>query len=65
MEIIIKCDCGNKITIPAYPRKYTQFTDHLATQQFYLTKTVIKNNDIKEFQIICNKCKTWICLGVD
>ena len=29
MNIIIKCDCGNEITVPAPAGKYTQFRDYL------------------------------------
>ena len=29
MNIIIKCDCGNEITVPAPAGKYTQFRDFL------------------------------------
>ena len=48
MEIIIKCDCGNEITIPAPAGKYTQFRDYLETKQFHFGKTEIKNGELKE-----------------
>ena len=65
MEIIIKCDCGNEITIPAPAGKYTQFRDYLETQKFYLGKAEIKNGKLKEFTIECDKCRRNITLGVD
>ena len=65
MNIKIECDCGNKITIPAPSKKYTQFRDWLETQQFHFGKAKIKNNELKEIRIECNKCKTWIDLSVD
>ena len=65
MEIIIKCDCGNEITIPAPVGKYTQFRDYLETKQFHFGKTVIKNGEINEFKVECDKCKRQITLGVD
>lgn len=65
MEIIIKCDCGNEITIPAPAGKYTQFRDYLETQRFYLDKAEIKNGKLKEFTIECDKCRRYITLGVD
>ena len=42
MQIIIKCDCGNEITITAPAGKYTQFRDYLETKQFHFGKTEIK-----------------------
>ena len=65
MEIIIKCDCGNEITIPAPSGKYTQFRDYLETKQFHFGKTEIKNGELKEFKLECDKCKRQITLGVD
>ena len=65
MEIIIKCDCGNEITIPAPAGKYTQFRDYLETQKFHLCKAEIKNGELKEFMIECDKCRRYITLGVD
>lgn len=65
MEIIIKCDCGNEITIPAPVRKYTQFREYLETKQFHLGKTEIKNGELKEFTIECDKCRRYITLGIN
>ena len=65
MQIIIKCDCGNEITIPAPAGKYTQFRDYLGTKQFHFGNTEIKNGELKEFKIECDKCKCQITLGVD
>lgn len=57
MNIIIKCDCGNEITIPAPAGKYTQFRDWLETKQFHFGKTEIKNGELKKFKLECDKCK--------
>ena len=65
MQIIIKCDCGNEITIPAPSGKYTQFRDYLETKQFHFGKAEIKNGELKEFKLECDKCKRQIILGVD
>ena len=65
MKIIIKCDCGNEITITAPAGKYTQFRDYLGAQQFRFVATEIKSGELKEFEIECNKCKKHIVLGVD
>lgn len=65
MEIIIKCDCDNEITIPAPAGKYTQFKDYLKTRQFHFGTTEIKNGALKEFKIECNMCKRQITLGID
>ena len=51
MQIIIKCDCGNEITIPAPAGKYTQLRDYLETKQFHFGKAEIKNGELKEFKI--------------
>lgn len=42
MNIIIKCECGNEITVPAPAGKYTQFRDYLKTKHFHFGKTEIK-----------------------
>lgn len=65
MQIIIKCDCGNEITIPALAGKHTQFRDWLETKQFHFGKAEIKNRELKGFKLECDKCKRQITLGVD
>ena len=45
--------------------KYTQFRDYLETKQFHFGKTEIKNGELKEFKLECDKCKRQITLGVD
>lgn len=65
MQIIIKCDCGNEITLTAPAGKYTQFRDWLETKQFHFGKAEIKNGELKEFKLECDKCKRQITLGVD
>lgn len=65
MNVKIKCDCGNEITIPAPAGKYTQFRDYLETKQFHFGTAEIKNGILKEFKIECDKCKKQITLGVD
>lgn len=65
MEITIKCDCGNEVIISAPAGKCTQFRDYLETKQFLFGKTEIKNGELKEFKLECDKCKRQITLGVD
>ena len=65
MQIIIRCDCGNEITIPAPAGKYTQFRDYLETKRFHFGKTEIKAGALKEFKIECDVCKKHVILGVD
>lgn len=65
MDIIIKCECGNELTIPAPSGKYTQFRDYLETKHFHFGRTEIKNGTLKEFKIDCEACKRQITLGVD
>lgn len=65
MNIIIKCDCGNEIIIPAPAGKYTQFRDWLEIRQFHFGKAEIKNGELEEFKLECDKCKRQITLGVD
>ena len=50
MKIIIKCDCGNEITITAPAGKYTQFRDYLETKQFHFSKTETKKQRIEGIQ---------------
>ncbi len=42
MQIIIQCDCGNKIAIPTPSGEYTQFRDYLETKQFHFGKTELR-----------------------
>lgn len=65
MEIIIKCDCSNEITIPARAYKYTKFKDYLKTRQFHFGTIEIKNGALKEFKIESDMCKRQITLGID
>lgn len=65
MKIVIECDCGNNTIIIAQANKYTQLRDNLQQKGFYLDVSKIKNNKANGFDIICNKCKRQISLGVD
>lgn len=65
MIIMIKCDCGNEVIIPAHAGKYTQFRDNLAAKKFRFGSTEIKNEVLKEFKIECDVCRKQITLGVD
>ena len=38
---------------------------YLETKQFHFGKTEIKNGELKEFKLECDKCKRQITLGVD
>ena len=65
MNIIIECDCGNKVMVPAPLRKYTQLRDWLETQNFSYDGEEVLNGKLQEFRIRCNHCKSWITLGVN
>jgi hypothetical protein len=65
MKLIIECECGNKLTITAPPKKYLQLRDNLETKQFHNDGAEIKDGKVKELRISCDKCRNWITLGVD
>lgn len=65
MQIIIECDCGNKITILAQRNKITQFRDCLEKNNFRYLDEKITEGKVGELRIFCNKCKSWIDLAVD
>ncbi len=65
MQIIIECDCGNKVTISASKNKLTQFRDCLLESGFRYLDERITNGEVKELRIFCKQCKSWIDLGVD
>lgn len=65
MQIIIKCDCGNMVTISALNNKITQFRDCLEKKGFHYLDEKITNGEVKELRIFCKQCKSWIDLGVD
>lgn len=66
MKLIIECECGNKITMTALPKKYIQLRDKLETQEFRFGGAEYdKNSKVKEFRVCCDKCKNYILLGVD
>ncbi len=65
MKLTIECECGNKITLSAPPKKYLQLRDNLEAQQFRYDGADIKSGTVKEFRICCDKCKNWITIGVD
>lgn len=65
MKITIKCECGNELIITAPASKSTQFRDYLSSNRFYFGNVKIKENELKEFMIQCDKCKQWIILSVD
>ena len=65
MQIIIKCDCGNMVTISALNNKITQFRDCLEKNDFRYLDGKITGGKVKELRIFCNQCKSWIDLGVD
>lgn len=65
MNILIKCDCGNKIEMDVCPKKYLQLRDNLERGNFCFDGAEIKDNKLKEFRIRCCKCNNWITLGVE
>lgn len=65
MNIVIKCDCGNKVELKAPSKKYTQLRDYLEKDEFRYDGAEFEGDKLKEFRIQCCKCKNWITLGVD
>lgn len=65
MKITIECDCGNEVILSALPNKYTQLRDSLENQYFLYDGEDISAGKLKEIRIKCNKCNSWIALGVD
>ena len=65
MKITIECECGNRITMSAPEKKYLQFRDNLETEEFRYDGAVIKDGELKEFRICCDRCHNWVTLGVD
>ena len=65
MILTIECECGNIIKLCAPSKKYLQLRDNLETRQFRYDGADIKNGELKEFRISCDKCRNWISLGVD
>lgn len=60
MEVLIKCTCGNTVTIPVKDGKQAMLRDYLESAWFRLTKA-----DNQEIQIQCSNCKSWIALRLD
>lgn len=65
MILTIECECGNKISMKALPKKYLQLRDHLESKQFYFDGAKITDGKLKEIRITCDKCWNWIDLGTD
>ena len=64
MNIILKCDCGNEVSIPALSRKMVMIRNNLQNK-FDIINIKIENNNLKEIEIQCKKCKEWITLNFD
>lgn len=62
MNIIIKCDCGNEISIPVSSRKMIMIRDNLKNK-FDIINVQVENNNLKEIEIECRKCKEWLTLN--
>ena len=65
MKISIECECGNRFTVSAPPKKYIQLRDNLETNGFRYDYAEIKNGKVKEFRICCDRCHNIVFLGVD
>ena len=65
MIIILKCECGNVIEIPALPKKYVQMKDYLETKEFHYDGEIYRDGKLSEIRITCDKCRNWVCIGVD
>lgn len=64
MNIILKCDCGNEVSIPALSSKMVMMRDNLQNR-FDIINVKVENNSLKEIEIQCRKCKEWITLNFD
>ncbi|MBQ3596184.1 MAG: hypothetical protein II988_00020 [Clostridia bacterium] len=64
MNIKIKCDCGNDISIPASSRKLVMIRDYLQNK-FEIINVKVENNRLKEIEIQCRNCNEWITLNFD
>ena len=47
MNILIKCDCGNKIKMEVCSKKYFQLRDNLEREHFCFDGAEIKDNKLK------------------
>ena len=64
MDIIIKCDCGNDISIPVLSRKLIMIRENLQ-KKFEIINVKVENNRLKEIEIRCRNCNEWITLNFD
>lgn len=64
MNITIKCDCCNEISVPVSSRKIVMIRDNLQNK-FDIINVNFENNKLKEIEIQCKKCKQWITLNFD
>ena len=64
MNIILKCDCGNEVSIPALSSKMVMMRDNLQNR-FDIINVKVENNSLKEIEIQYRKCKEWITLNFD
>jgi len=65
MILSIECECGNKLSMKALPKKYLQLRDYLESKEFHYDGAKIIDGKLEEFRISCDKCGNWIDLGVD
>lgn len=49
MELMIKCECGNSISLSAPAKKYLQLRDNLESEQFRYDGAEITDGKVKEF----------------
>lgn len=65
MRISIECSCGNRANLEIENRKYCQLRDNLEANSFRITDFEMKNGKPKEVKMYCEKCKTYVSLGLD
>ena len=65
MTLTIECECGNRVTVSAPPKKYLQLRDNLETGDFKYGGSKIKGVKVEEIRICCDKCGKYMDLGLD
>lgn len=65
MKITFECECGNNLVVSVENGKYVQLKDNLEAKRFHYCGERIEDNRLKEIKISCDKCRSYIALGVD
>ena len=65
MKITMQCECGNRIDLAVARGKYLQLRDNLETHDFRFDGAEIEGKKLKEFRIVCGRCRNFVSLGVE